>query len=457
MGQQRSAVRGRVTVEERKGGRVYVASWIRANGRQTRKVLGPAWVRDSGKRTPRGAVVWRAAAGTKPDDTYVTPRDADDALQALLGAERSKPVEKRSTPGKTWGDAVDGWLQRAESVRDIAPTTLQNYRSIVSSLEGEGLPRSLPLRQVTPRLVEKVQRDLLARVDPSLKRKDGGIARKTVSNRMLVVQGVIGYAQGRGWIGADPTAGVELIGAPRPSVDFNVLEPSQVELVARTIAEVTDDELPRMRNGAVDEHALASARRARAMWSELVRVAAYTGLRFGELRALRWRDVDFAGEVVRVSQNLPSSSPKGAKARMPKSKKGRSVPLIAPAVAALDRVSRLGHADGEEDLVFPTLRGGMQDAGRVRDAFYEALTRAGLGRLRESARPIVLHDLRHTFGTIAVRVFPVTDVQAYLGHADIATTMRYVHHVPRSDAARRLTEAFSADLGEAVPAPTVRA
>jgi integrase len=49
----------------------------------------------------------------------------------------------------------------------------------------------------------------------------------------------------------------------------------------------------------------------------------------------------------------------------------------------------------------------------------------------------VFHDLRHTFGTLAVQVWPVTDVQAFMGHSDIKITMRYVHHVPKHDAAER--------------------
>jgi hypothetical protein len=46
--------------------------------------------------------------------------------------------------------------------------------------------------------------------------------------------------------------------------------------------------------------------------------------------------------------------------------------------------------------------------------------------------------LRHSFGTLAVQAFPLSDVQAWMGHADIATTMRYVHYVPKHDAAERL-------------------
>jgi integrase len=56
-----------------------------------------------------------------------------------------------------------------------------------------------------------------------------------------------------------------------------------------------------------------------------------------------------------------------------------------------------------------------------------------------------LHDLRHSFGTLAVQAFPLSDVKAYMGHADIATTMIYVHHVPQVDAAERLSRVVAAD------------
>ena len=39
-------------------------------------------------------------------------------------------------------------------------------------------------------------------------------------------------------------------------------------------------------------------------------------------------------------------------------------------------------------------------------------------------------------------MFPVSDVKAYMGHADIATTMIYVHHAPQHDAADKLSKAL---------------
>ena len=76
--------------------------------------------------------------------------------------------------------------------------------------------------------------------------------------------------------------------------------------------------------------------------------------------------------------------------------------------------------------------------------FYEALDAAGLPRVR-------LHDLRHGFGTLAVQAFPITDVQGYLGHAHISTTMRYVHQTPGGDDAAKL----QAVLGAETVSPTV--
>jgi integrase len=56
------------------------------------------------------------------------------------------------------------------------------------------------------------------------------------------------------------------------------------------------------------------------------------------------------------------------------------------------------------------------DGSALRRRFYAAMDRAALKRIR-------FHDLRHTFGTLAVQAFPLTDVKAFMGHADISTTM----------------------------------
>jgi len=89
------------------------------------------------------------------------------------------------------------------------------------------------------------------------------------------------------------------------------------------------------------------------------------------------------------------------------------VPLIDQAAAALDGLSRRGLFTGTEDRVFCS-REAVAD-GPLRDRFYLALTAAGLGHLREKPDPIVFHDLRHTFGTLAVQTWPLVDVRGTSG------------------------------------------
>src|SRR5207237_785319 len=124
----------------------------------------------------------------------------------------------------------------------------------------------------------------------------------------------------------------------------------------------------------------------------------------------------------------------------PKSGKVRSVPLVPDVAAALASLSKRDDFTGEDELVFPNELGRFMDASSLRVRYKAALARAAL-------RPLRFHDLRHTFGTLAVRRAEVPAVQAWMGHADIQTTMRYVHHRDRGDEARLLAEAF------AVPAP----
>ncbi|HEX3325870.1 MAG TPA: site-specific integrase, partial [Actinomycetota bacterium] len=176
-------------------------------------------------------------------------------------------------------------------------------------------------------------------------------------------------------------------------------------------------------------------------------VAAFTGLRLGELRALRWEDIDFANRIVHLRHSFTYGN-EGT----PKSGKVRSVPLVDQAAKVLDGLSRREHFTDPDDHVFVNETGGVVDDSQLRRRYYDALERAGLKRM-------TFHSLRHVFGTIAVQAFPLTDVKAYMGHADIQTTMVYVHHVPQHDAADRLShlvEATEDPLEDSVSPPVSR-
>jgi integrase len=115
-------------------------------------------------------------------------------------------------------------------------------------------------------------------------------------------------------------------------------------------------------------------------------------------------------------------------------------------MVALDALSRREHFIAPDDLVFGNEVGEHASGDAIRDGFYAALSAAGLGDLRMTAEPMVFHDLRHTFGTqCAAKGIDLPKIQHWMGHADIQTTMRYLHHVPAHDDAARLTAAFTAD------------
>jgi integrase len=128
----------------------------------------------------------------------------------------------------------------------------------------------------------------------------------------------------------------------------------------------------------------------------------------------------------------------------PKSRKVQSVPL-APDVA--DALARLGARElfvGEDDVVFAGEAGGYLDGSALRRRYTAALSRAGLRRLR-------FHDLRHTFGRRMIAHADIRRVQEWMGHADIQTTMKYLHYAPRAEDARLVAKAFAREPATADP------
>ncbi|MEO6857085.1 MAG: site-specific integrase [Solirubrobacteraceae bacterium] len=140
--------------------------------------------------------------------------------------------------------------------------------------------------------------------------------------------------------------------------------------------------------------------------------AAFTGLRRGELIALHWRDVDFAGSVIRVRASYVEGV-----LSSPKSGRVRSVPMAPDVAGALAKLGRRERFIGDDDLVFAGERGSCLDASVLRRRYDAAVQRAGLRKLR-------FHDLRRTFGTRMIGKADIRRVQEWMGHADIETTMK---------------------------------
>ena len=172
--------------------------------------------------------------------------------------------------------------------------------------------------------------------------------------------------------------------------------------------------------------------------AHLIRIAAYTGLRQGELVALRWRDVNVAERVLTVERALS-----GTVELSPKSGLVRVVPLADQALNPLKRLRERPNFTGPDDYVFAALTGDRPDPSALRRRYNKARDGAG-------APPLPFHALRHTAGSLLVRKLDPVTVQAILGHTSIKTTERYMHPRRAAQLADHLTDALTPAAGDAI-------
>jgi integrase len=171
-------------------------------------------------------------------------------------------------------------------------------------------------------------------------------------------------------------------------------------------------------------------------------LAVSTGMRLGELLALRWADVDLRMASLRVVRTVRKVSGEGWVFGAPKTQRSmRRIELSEDVVEALSahKVAqveerwRAGQLWQDNDLVFPGITGRPRQGSHILRDFYPTLERAELPRVR-------FHDLRHTAATLMLssNVHPKV-VSEILGHANIAITLdTYSHVLPtmQRDAAR---------------------
>ncbi len=121
---------GHPLLDERKNGRVWVATVRFGAAGRTRRVLGPAWAKPGKRTTARGGHTWRAADGTAPPG-HLTPKEAEERLRELRdGRPRQQCSAESHNYDRTLGNAVDEWLRHREVEKRLKPTTMRYYRHL---------------------------------------------------------------------------------------------------------------------------------------------------------------------------------------------------------------------------------------------------------------------------------------------------------------------------------------
>lgn len=377
---QRGRASGTLVLKKRRYGHAWNAVGRRPDGRRFHVKLADAYV----------------AKGGSPPEGQLTRRQAEAALRAYLAdLDRGLITAAPAVSGRTMEDALNEWLRWSRDERAVKPSTHKDRSWAVKARLVPALGH-LPLEVVTAADLERWRGQLAA----------GGVSARNINKLTQFVHSALKRAR-RAWgvPVTNPAADLERY-PERYSGAYDFYGPEEVMALARA---------------AEDEQDAA-----------LYLTAAYTGLRMGELLALRWRDVDFPAETLRVARSYSYGH-----LTTPKSGKVRAVPLVPQVAQALAHLGQRAHFTGPDDLVFPSVTGGYLDRSALRKRYKAAVAKAGLRQLR-------FHDLRHTFCSLAINAGSIIEVQHWAGHSDSRTTQRYLHYKARADEARRLAAAFAA-------------
>ena len=347
---------------------------------------------------------YRVDAGFQPDtgkrrqmlkQGFATKKEAEVALaEAVRDASRGSVVSKTSV---RVDEFLHDWLANERS--RLRLTTLHSYDMIVARINRQ-LGRHA-LQSLTPMQIEKFYSSLLATGS-----NDGKpLAPKTVRNTHVVLRKALSDAERLGLVVRNAAA------SARPP--------------ATTRSDHTtwsSDDLREFFNSVADDRMYAA-----------YALLATTGMRRGEVLGLRWSDVDFDGVQLAISQTLSTAGWHALVIGPPKTPRSRRhVFLDVQTVEVLrehrkrQREERLAAGpawEASSDLVFRDELGGMVHPDRFSRVFDQTVRSLEVPRIR-------LHDLRHTYATLALKagVHPKV-VSERLGHATVGVTFDLYSHV----------------------------
>jgi integrase len=263
-----------------------------------------------------------------------------------------------------------------------------------------------------------------------LRKLDGeGVSPRSVNKNRQVLSAIFGFAcrVDTHSLPSNPVAGTTKRREP-PAAVLDFYEPEEVETIASAAA---DGSHRGAQPANLSAEEITWRAREDAQDGELFRLAAYTGLRLGELIALRWEDIDLDARRMVVHRAV-SAGVEGPT----KSWQARFLPLADPAAEALERLHARGDYTSREDYIFCSRLGRRLDPSAVRRRFKAARDAAGL-------RPLRFHALRHAAGSLIARHADARFVQEFLGHSRITTTERYMHAKARPEDLDRVNRAFA--------------
>jgi integrase len=426
----------------------FEAKWRDAQREQVKRRLGRAWVE------PDGQGGWCKRAGRVPEG-WLGEREAHVAAAQMVidvEAERERAARAREREGvATVRRVAHEWLAWKRDVKGGSPSTLEvdglllreqgtPHKRGSGTAKGRIMKRfgDRPYDEVTAREVSKWLRELDAE----------GLSPSNVNKHRAILHAIFAYAMKPDTYAlvSNPVAGTDKRFEPEPPAldHYEVGEVEALASVCERGAHRAKEPNYKGRPVALSADERAARATEDQQDADLFRVKFYSGMRLGEVIALRVGDVqllpDLSGAIVHVERAVSAGVEK-----KPKSGRGRPVPVPRPAAEALARTIGRDEFTGPEDYVFCSRLGRRLDPSAIRRRYKRAAKAAGL-------RPVKLHGLRHATGSVLARTLPLVAVRDVLGHAKLSTTNRYLHSKIDLAAVAAVNAAFEAASETSTPA-----
>lgn len=324
-----------------------------------------------------------------------TRRAAKAAYAALVIESAEGKLQGTNAPLRR---LLDEWL--ALNAGEFSPSTVREYRRIIRVRISPAMGH-VPVRKLTAADLDRFYRSM----------SDSGLAPSTVRQTHAILHRSLAQAVRWGWVGVNPAAN-----ASPPRRRKSEISPPTPQAVVQLIA---------------------AGEQASPIFGTMLRLAAATGARRGELCGLRWSDVDYKAGTIVIERSVIEVEAK----TIIKETKTRGARRIAvdPATMASLRT----HRQEMEDRALEAL------VREVDDPFVFARCPAGCHpahpmqvtkdfirlRKREGVEGVRFHDLRHYVATrLLAAGVPLRTVSGRLGHVNPSTTLGvYAHFVPASD------------------------
>jgi integrase len=335
---------------------------------------------------------------------YVVVREGEQAHKEAVGRDRHHAAfalhrvtaavadgDYRPKPNIGFSDWAERWLDSLER----KPSTVGSYRSTI--VHAKGVFGGQRVRRIGAEDVARFNRIL----------RERGCSPSTRAKHLRVLGACLQAAVFYRYAESNPVRELPPAQRPRPE--------------RKEAAYFENEELPRLFAHLQDEP-----------YRALCLVALKTGMRQGELLALRWCDVDLEQAVTRVRRSYT-----GGTLGTPKNRERRDVDLISDVVELLARLRKeWGSANGGDSLVFHGDAGDafLSPTVLLRRQLYPAMADAAIPRVGPTQEKRVFHSFRHTFAKRALESgAQITWLSRHLGHSSLKVTTDIYGHWERAE------------------------